>query len=216
MKAGALPLAARRATTDRAKANKDLSMPQCIYCMKVKPSAAFDPEHVFSRGLCGTGANWTLTEQVCNSCNGRFSAFEAHWMRQAIEAMARNFHGPESRSEKQRFDRVQPMELDHLYIVNRDDPNVYEAGFGFPNDHHYRPQILDTPRGLLPLAASLEDGEALRDAVAALTWESVAVTIPAWHDRHSDWLIASVEPCSRAGALRLKTFSREPRPRGFG
>lgn len=92
-------------------------MPQCIYCMKVKPEEDFDPEHVFSRGLCGAGANWTLATEVCRKCNGRFSAFEAHWMRQAIEATARNFHGLESRSEKTRFDRVQPVELDHLYIL---------------------------------------------------------------------------------------------------
>jgi hypothetical protein len=101
-----------------------------------KPEYAFDPEHVFSRGLCGPGANWTLTQEVCGKCNARFSAYEAHWMRQAFEATARNFYGLEGRSEKQRFDRVQPIEVDDCYLLNKGDSTVYEAGLAFPADHH--------------------------------------------------------------------------------
>ncbi len=116
-------------------------MLRCIYCALNKPENAFQPEHVFSRGLCGPGANWTLTQEVCIRCNERFSSHEAHWMRQAVEATARNFYGLEGRSEKDRFDRVQPIEVDDCYLLNKGDSSVYEAGFAFPADHHFRPQI---------------------------------------------------------------------------
>jgi hypothetical protein len=182
--------------------------------MKVKPEEAFDPEHVFSRGLCGTGANWTLATDVCSKCNGRFSAFEAHWMRQAIEATARNFHGLESRSEKTSFDRIQPVEIDHLYLLNDGDPLVYEAGFAFLADPHFRPQVIDTPTGLLPIAGSVEDGNALQKAINSIMWDSVAITIPTWHQHHDDWLIAELEP-RRGYGLKLVSFARESKPRGL-
>jgi len=182
--------------------------------MKVKSEDAFDPEHVFSRGLCGTGVNWTLATDVCRKCNSRFSAFEAHWMRQAIEATARNFHGLESRSEKTRFDRIQPVEIDHLYLLNDGDPLVYESGFAFPADPYFRPQVIDTPTGLLPIAGSAEDGNALQEALNSITWGSVAVTIPAWNENHDDWLIAELEP-RRGYGMKLVSFARESKPRGL-
>lgn len=182
--------------------------------MIIKPDEAFDPEHVFSRGLCGTGTNWTLTKEVCRKCNSRFSAFEAHWMRQAIEATARNFHGLESRSEKSRFDRVQPVELDHLYLLNDGDQLVYESGFAFPADYHFRPQVIDTPTGLLAIATTMEDGTALQNALNSLTWESIAITVPSWHEKHAEWLIAELEP-RRAQGLKIVSFARERNPRGL-
>lgn len=189
-------------------------MPRCIYCMLDKPENAFDPEHVFSRGLCGPGANWTLTEEVCKKCNERFSAYEAHWMRQAVEATARNFYALEGRSERQRFDRVQPIEVDDCYLLNKGDSTVYEAGFAFPADHHFRPQIVQLPSGLLSLATSTEDANALRAAINALPWQSLAVTLPQWQKRHTDWLIAEIEARPRRG-YAITGFRREAKPRGM-
>jgi hypothetical protein len=175
---------------------------------------AFDSEHVFSRGLCGPGANWTLTEEVCKKCNERFSAYEAHWMRQAVEATARNFYGLEGRSEKQRFDRVQPIEVDDCYLLNKGDSTVYEAGFAFPADHHFRPQIVQLPSGLLCLATSTEDANALRAAINALPWRSLAVIMPQWRRRHTDWLIAEIEAQPSRGCV-ITGFTREAKPRGI-
>ncbi|MDX7951815.1 hypothetical protein P7D22_11605 [Lichenihabitans sp. Uapishka_5] len=189
-------------------------MPRCIYCTLDKPLDAFDPEHVFSRGLCGPGQNWTLGKEVCRKCNGRFSAFEAHWMRQAIEATARNFHGLQTRNDTTRFDRPQPVEIDDLYCVNKGDWIVYEAGFTFPADHHYRPQLIQTPTGLLCIAASIDDGEKLQAALNKVNWQSVEVTIPFWQKRHTDFLIAEFEPRPRQGYV-LTSYKREQRARGL-
>ncbi len=192
----------------------EIDMPQCIYCMIDKPLQGFDPEHVFSRGLCGPGANWTLLQEVCRKCNSRFSAYEAHWMRQTIEATARNFYGLEGRSEKQRFDRTQPVEIDNLYILNKGDSTVYEAGFAFPADHHFRPQIVWLPSGLFCLATNPEDEKALRAALDALSWRSIAVTIPLWQKRHANWLIAEIDAKPGRGFV-ITDYKKEGKPRGL-
>jgi hypothetical protein len=44
---------------------------------------------------------------------------------------------------------------------------------------------------------------ALKAAINSLAWTSIPVTIPAWRARHSDWLIAYVEPCSTASRSRV-------------
>lgn len=189
-------------------------MPECIYCKTEKPPRSFDAEHVLSRGLCGAGVNWTLIGQVCRTCNRRFSAFEAHWMRQAIEATARNFLGPAGRSGAAPGRRAQPVEIDHVYIVNAGDSTVYEAGFAFPNDHHFLPQIVETDGGLLPVASSQEDGAALMAALGALDWRALELTVPRWHERHDDWLIAEFGPLRSVG-WTLRSISRAPHPRGM-
>ena len=135
-------------------------MPICIYCKATKPASSFSNEHVLSRALCGEGVNWTLAETVCKQCNERFSAFEAHWSRSAIEGMMRNFSGPSGRTGRSTATRRQPIDCDHLYIVRRNDDLVYEAGFAFPNDHYFRPQFLHTDDGLVGVgSAHTEIGE---------------------------------------------------------
>lgn len=164
----------------------------CIYCFEEKAASAFKPEHVLARALAGSGSNWTLTDCVCADCNSRFSRFEAHWTRQAIEGMARNFSGPQSRSGKDRFDRAQPLEANHVYLMRRGDPLVYEAGFAFPNEMHLRPQILETGAGLLCLTANADDGQRLEDALASIKSGRFAITVPN-RRRDGHWRVADVE-----------------------
>jgi hypothetical protein len=191
-------------------------MPTCIYCRKTKVANNFEPEHVLSRGLCGEGANWTLSDAVCKTCNRLFSKSEAHWMRQAFEAMARNFQGPQSRNDVARFDRLQPIEIDDLYILMRDDPLVYEAGFAFPNEHHFRPQMIDTGHGLLALVGREQDTAVFQAAIDAfLRQPTFDLTVPIWHERHDDWLIARIERRLSRPAFVLTGWSRAGKPSGI-
>lgn len=143
-------------------------MPKCIYCLKAKPAEKFDNEHVLSRAFCGQGANWTLVDTVCRECNGKFSAFESHWTQSAIEGVMRNFSGPIGRSGKSNTGRTQPTEIDHLYVVQRGDLLAYEAGFAFPNEFYFRPQILHSDDGLVSIVANPQDGQTLTQAVRSL------------------------------------------------
>lgn len=191
-------------------------MPTCIYCLRTKPDDAFEPEHVLPRALCGTGLNWTLRHEVCLSCNGKFSKFEAHWLRQAIEALARNFSGPITRNEKDRFDRAQPMEIDDLYIVNRGDHLVYEAGFGFPSDFQYRPQIIDTLDGLLDVVANETDGVALEKAIErTVRTGKFQITVPMWKKRDGEFLTATVELNPRRRRFQITQWTHESRASGI-
>lgn len=140
-------------------------MPNCIYCKATKPASSFSNEHVLSRAFCGEGVNWTLAETVCKQCNERFSAFEAHWSRSAIEGMMRNFSGPSGRTGRSTATRRQPIDCDHIYIVRRNDDLVYEAGFAFPNHHYLRPQILHTSDGVVCLVSAHADIGELRAAI---------------------------------------------------
>jgi hypothetical protein len=65
--------------------------------------------------------------------------------------------------------RRQPVEIDHLYAVQIDDPLVYEAGFAFPNDFYFRPQIIQTNAGLKCIAAHADDAQVLQKALTTLT-----------------------------------------------
>ena len=94
-------------------------MPVCIYCSKTKSTAEFSKEHVLPRAFCGQGDNWTLVDKVCGECNRLFSAFESHWTHQALESMVRNFSGPVGRGGKSKEKRIQPTEIDHLYLVQK-------------------------------------------------------------------------------------------------
>ena len=150
-------------------------MPICIYCNETRPTGSFSNEHLLTRAFCGEGVNWTLVDTVCKQCNERFSAFEAHWSRSAIEGMMRNFSGPLGRSSQSPATRQQPIECDHIYIVQRDDELVYEAGFAFPNHHYFRPQFLQTGDGLVCLVPEHIDigvlHEAINDMVKGGTFE---------------------------------------------
>lgn len=140
-------------------------MPVCIYCTNTKSAAEFSNEHVLPRAFCGQGDNWTLRGMVCGECNGRFSVFESHWTHKALESMTRNFSGPVGRGGMSREKRMQPTEIDHLYLVQKDDPNAYEAGFAFPNKHYFRPQIIQSGDGVRPLVADEEEIRTLQSAI---------------------------------------------------
>ncbi|WP_409562736.1 HNH endonuclease [Hyphomicrobium sp. MC8b] len=139
-------------------------MPVCIYCLKEKAPGEFSKEHVLTRAFCGRGENWTLLQTVCGVCNGILSKFESHWAGSAVEAMMRNFSGPRGRSSGGDA-RAQAMEVDELYLVQGDDPLVYEAGFAFPGDFYFRPQIVESGTGVVMVAANAEEGAALEKAV---------------------------------------------------
>ena len=143
-------------------------MPVCIYCTKNKTAEKFSKEHVLPRAFCGQGDNWTLIDTVCSECNRLFSTFEAHWAHSAIESIMRNFSGPISRGRKPRKRRVQATENDHIYIVQKNEPIAFEAGFAFPNEFYLRPQIIQTGEGLVVLAEDKEDSKALESAISKL------------------------------------------------
>ena len=140
-------------------------MPTCIYCLETKSNEEFSKEHVLTHAFCGTGQNWTLVDTVCIDCNSLFSAFETHWTHNAIESVMRNFSGPSGRSKRSKSRRAQPTEVDHLYIVQRNDQLAYEAGFAFPNDFYFRPQIIQCEDGLFSLAADRTDIPILKKAI---------------------------------------------------
>lgn len=71
----------------------------------------------------------------------------------------RNFSGPRGRTSKSGH-RSQPVEIDELYLVQGDDPLVYEAGFAFPTEFYFRPQLIESESGLICVAADHQDGEA--------------------------------------------------------
>lgn len=191
-------------------------MPTCIYCLEDKSAEEFEPEHVLSRALCGTGANWTLAADVCLDCNGALSKFEAHWFRQAFEALARNFQGPITRNDKERFDRLQPVEIDSLYILMKGDPLVYEAGFSFPNEPHFRPQIIDTGHAAQAMVGRQEDIKPFKKSLdALLQLSSVEISIPLWREVRQDWLIALVERRDGGRTHRIAGWRRQKKPSGL-
>ncbi|WP_296202084.1 HNH endonuclease [uncultured Hyphomicrobium sp.] len=191
-------------------------MPVCIYCLTSKPDQEFSPEHVLSRAFCGQGVNWTLTSEVCLDCNGDFSRFEAHWSRQAFEAIARNFEGPASRNDQDRFDRAQPVEIDDLYFLIKGDRLVYEAGFAYPNDHHLRPQIIDTGRGQQMIVGREADGAPFKaELEKLLRAESLDITLPMWREVRPDWLIAVVSRKRGSLTYAITDWRRQKRPSGL-
>lgn len=143
-------------------------MPTCIYCMQTKQSVEFSREHVLTRAFCGTGDNWTLVDAVCSECNGLFSRFESHWTRSAIESIMRSFSAPSRQGRKLNVPRRQPIESDDIYLVQRNDPLVYEAGFAVANDFYFRPQIVQSNAGLVCLASNREEERVLKSEIALL------------------------------------------------
>ena len=205
-------------------------MPICIYCKATKPASSFSNEHVLTRAFCGEGVNWTLVDTVCKQCNERFSAFESHWSRSAIEGMMRNFSGPSGRSSRSTATRRQPIDCDHIYIVRRDDELVYEAGFAFPNHHYFRPQIVHTGDGLVCLVPEHADiGElhaTIDDMVKRGTFEvsnPIARGSGKWFEVARLMLNFDAEECSivatrtgeKATGYWLRSFPVPPNIRGF-
>ena len=132
-------------------------MPICIYCKATKPPGEFPKEHVLTRAFCGAGENWTLLDTVCADCNRLFSGWESEWCRSGIEGLIRTFKGPLGRRSGSAGKRRQPLESDHLYMVQSNDDLVYEAGLAYPGDPYFRPQLVQTDDGLVALVAERED-----------------------------------------------------------
>ncbi|MCX7308794.1 MAG: hypothetical protein NTZ72_12980 [Afipia sp.] len=154
---------------------------KCIYCWRSGPDSFFDDEHVLSRSLCGQGNNWTLKNQVCKCCNSRFSKFENELLQQSAETVARAFSGPLGRSAKSNSGkRIQPLKINHLYVRNNNDPLIYEAGFSFPSEFYFRPQIIDAGngQGLIPLVTSASEQPLLQAAVLKLFASPIRLTLP--------------------------------------
>ena len=101
---------------------------KCIYCWQSGLDSFFDDEHVLSRSLCGQGNNWTLKNQVCKTCNNRFSKFENELLQQSAETIARGFSGPLGRSAKsnsgKRIMTNLEVEIEAIVSTRHTDPNV--------------------------------------------------------------------------------------------
>jgi HNH endonuclease len=152
---------------------------RCVYCCHRGPETDFDNEHVFSRALCGSGANWTLVNRVCKTCNNRFSRFENELLQQAAETIARGFSGPLGRSARSASDaRIQPLKINHLYVLNANDMLVYEGGFSFPSEFYFRPQMIDVGDGtLLTLITDRKAIPLFQNAVSRFAREPKKITL---------------------------------------
>lgn len=192
---------------------------QCFYCGHTGPSQDFDNEHVFSRALCGTGNNWTLTDCVCKTCNGRFSKFESEMLHQAAETVARGFSAPLGRSARNANGaRVQPLKVNHLYAINANDTLVFEAGFAFPGEFYFRPQMIDVGDGsILALVTSANEMQGMQTAMSQFAREPKDVTLPR-PKKQKDYDIVTFDEIGghwRPGARRQQAkpsrlFFREP------
>jgi hypothetical protein len=153
-------------------------MPTCIYCGKTAPSNEFDNEHVVSRAISGTGANWTLVDLVCGDCNNRFSTYEVHVYQQSVESLARTFMGPTGRG-KPVNGYVEPMKLNHLYAIEAQNPLVYEGGFSLPGQFYLRPQLIqELDGGFSALLSNQADSQRFQDAISDLvTLRTDALTL---------------------------------------
>lgn len=158
----------------------------CIYCGHSDGSEAFDNEHVFTRALCGSGENWTLVNRVCKACNNLFSRFENELLQQAAETIARGFSGPLGRSARRvgGAARIQPLKINHLYVLHVNDTLVYEGGFSFPSEFYFRPQMIDVGDGtILSIITDQSEILAFQDAVSRFVRESKRITLPRPNNR---------------------------------
>ena len=183
----------------------------CIYCGHQGPGAAFDNEHVFPRALCGTGNNWTLVDRVCKTCNGRFSKFEAELLHQSAEAIARAFSGPLGRSARSANGaRIQPLKINHLYAQNPGDPLVFEAGFAFPSEFYFRPQMIDVGDGtLLSVITSQQEVSAFQTAVSRFVQGTKEITLPRPRSQ-ADYDVVTFNQIN--GTWQPGTMQRLPKP----
>jgi hypothetical protein len=190
-------------------------MPVCIYCLKTKTEVEFSDEHVLTRAFCGQGQNWTLKDMVCTQCNGALSVFESHWTQSAVESVMRNFSGPLGRSKKGRG-RRQPTEINHLYLVQAEDPLAYEAGFAFPNDFYVRPQVLQTEEGLLSVATNEQEGLALQEAMQkSLSARIINIVEPNDSKPHRTYSVTRLELNEKARAYTVLDTRVTEEPSGI-
>lgn len=186
-------------------------MPTCIYCIETKSNEEFSKEHVLTHAFCGTGQNWTLVDAVCIDCNSLFSAFETHWTHNAIESVMRNFSGPIGRNKRLKNRRTQPTEVDYLYIVQRNDQLAYEAGFAFPNEFYFRPQIIQCEDGLFTLAADRRDAPVLKKAINDLIkLQTVKLCMPTEEGESFNIVTLSVDFLGRKCSLESESIDKNP------
>ena len=169
-----------------------------------------------TRAFSGSGVNWTLVNMVCKKCNEKFSRYESHWSHSAVEAMMRNFSGPLGRSGRSMTGRSQPVDCEDLYIIERDDELVYEAGFAYPNQHYFRPQLVHTDDGLLCLSSDMASVDDLRtvleDMVKAGTLEA---SRPTTLDGDRKFEVATVKLDFYAKECTFVSARTEENPRGY-
>ena len=191
-------------------------VPTCIYCRKNEPSLAFSNEHVLTRAFSGSGVNWTLVDMVCKECNELFSRYESHWSHSAVEAMMRNFSGPMGPSGSSSTGRSQPIDCEDLYIIERDDELVYEAGFAYPNQHYFRPQFVLTDDGLLCLSSDMASVDDLRtvldDMIKAETFEA---SRPATRDGDRVFEVATLKLDFCVNECTFVSARTEQKSRGY-
>jgi hypothetical protein len=184
---------------------------RCIYCGQRGPESDFDNEHVFSRSLCGTGINWTLVNRVCKPCNNRFSRFENELLQQAAEAIARAFSGPLGRGARGvDGTRIQTLKINLLYALNANDPLVYEAGFSFPSEFYFRPQITDVGNGsVFSLIADREEITGFEQAVSRFAREPKRITLPRQKGQ-KEYEVVLFENGERGWILKARHFDKKP------
>ncbi|KAF2991378.1 methyltransferase domain-containing protein (plasmid) [Methylocystis sp. MJC1] len=197
---------------------------RCMYCGHRGPEKDFDGEHVFSRSLCGLGTNWTLNYCVCKSCNVRFSKFESELLHLAAEAIARGFSGPLGRSAKNAAGtRAHPLRMNHVYVQNKGDPLIYEAGFAFEGEFYFRPQMIDVGggAGLATLIATTAEIPAFQAAVSTLVAQPKRLTLPRppgqrhyeiviLEERHGAWRESQPEKHSSPSDVFFREFPDRP------
>ena len=169
-----------------------------------------------ARAFSGSGVNWTLVDMVCKRCNEQFSRYESHWSHSAVEAMMRNFSGPLGRNGSSSIGRSQPIDCEDLYIIERDDELVYEAGFAYPNQHYFRPQFVHSDDGLLCLSSDMASVDDLRtvldDMVKAGTLEA---SRPTTHDGDRVFEVATLKLDFCANECTFVSARTEQKPRGY-
>jgi hypothetical protein len=164
-------------------------MTTCIYCGGPGP---FTAEHVLTRAFVGDGANLTLNDLVCRTCNTlRFSACEREWAAFPGLAMCRITYGPAGRKRKGERYRVHPGE--HIYFVADGNLLAYEVEILDGLTPRIRAQVIGLEHSLQACADSTADGNRLTAAIDRLVHDR-EITAYKHRDpsRHNRFLIATV------------------------
>ena len=169
-----------------------------------------------TRAFSGSGVNWTLVDMVCKKCNEQFSRYESHWSHSAVEAMMRNFSGPLGRGGSSSTGRSQPIDCEHLYIIKRDDELVYEAGFAYPNQPYFRPQVVHTDEGLLVVASNTASAEDLRRVLTHLVKaETIEASRPTTRDGSRVFDVATLHLDFSVNECTFVSARTEEKPSGY-
>ncbi|MDZ4817426.1 MAG: hypothetical protein SGJ20_00480 [Planctomycetota bacterium] len=75
----------------------------------------------------------------------------------------RAYEGPTGRAAKKgSAKRINPVEIEDLFILRTCDDLAYEAGFAYPGEHYYRPQLIECDSGYISVASDEEEGKLLQ------------------------------------------------------